>query len=386
MIQIIVAGDFCMHHRMQQFDSNKIVATTSSVIPIIQNADYALVNLECAIFESNQQSIVKSGPNLHNSSESIKAIKELGFKGVTLANNHFADYGLSAVSESLRLLEEYGIDYYGGGSNIIEASKVKYTIIKNKTIAIINSCEHEFSIATAIDGGANPLDVVDMTRAIKEARLQSDCVIVIIHGGVEHYDLPTVRMQKWYRFFIESGADAVINHHQHCYSGYEFYHGKPIVYGLGNFCFDWNGMRNSKWNEGYMVQLNIGNSITLQLIPYKQCDDQVGTFVLKERNIFDKRINELNSIIMDSALLQQKFLEFVMNKAEDYLYLFNNPQNRILRRLNKHGLLPIMFASEVLPKPIYQDKDKLLALLNDFQCEAHSDVMKVLLTQLRESV
>ena len=28
-----------------------------------------------------------------------------------------------------------------------------------------------------------------------------------------------------YRFFIDASADAVINHHQHCYSGYEEYHG-----------------------------------------------------------------------------------------------------------------------------------------------------------------
>lgn len=43
-------------------------------------------------------------------------------------------------------------------------------------------------------------------------------------------------MQEIYRFFVDIGADAVINHHQHCYSGYEVYKEKPIFYGLGNFC------------------------------------------------------------------------------------------------------------------------------------------------------
>jgi poly-gamma-glutamate synthesis protein (capsule biosynthesis protein) len=46
-------------------------------------------------------------------------------------------------------------------------------------------------------------------------------------------------MVETYRFFIEAGADAVVNHHQHCICGYEVYKGKPIFYGLGNFCFDW---------------------------------------------------------------------------------------------------------------------------------------------------
>ena len=34
------------------------------------------------------------------------------------------------------------------------------------------------------------------------------------------------------------GADAVVNHHQHCYSGYEVYKDKPVFYGLGNLLFD----------------------------------------------------------------------------------------------------------------------------------------------------
>lgn len=382
MIRITIAGDFCMHHRMQQMGRSEIVSAMSSVKPTIAESDYSLVNLECAVFDGAFQPIVKSGPNLHNSSESIKALKALGFDGVTLANNHFADYGLEAVAETLRLLKENGVDYYGGGRNLEEASQIKYIEVQKKKIAIINACEHEFSIATATEGGANPLDVVDTARAIKEARTHSDYVIVIIHGGSEHYNLPTPRMQKWYRFFVEAGADAVMNHHQHCFSGYEIYHGKPIVYGLGNFCFDWDGRRNCRWNEGYMVQLNLDKTIGLQLIPYKQCDEEVGTFVLNDREAFDKHIDELNAIIADSALLQQNFDEFVESMAEDYLYLFNNPQNRTIRRLAKKGLLPSKFASEVLPAPVYQDKTKLLALLNDFQCEAHSDMMSLVLKKM----
>ena len=30
----------------------------------------------------------------------------------------------------------------------------------------------------------------------------------------------------------------MVNHHQHCFSGYEVDNGSSILYGLGNFCFD----------------------------------------------------------------------------------------------------------------------------------------------------
>lgn len=52
-----------------------------------------------------------------------------------------------------------------------------------------------------------------------------------MHGGHEHYQLPSLRMQETYRFFIDAGADVVVNHHQHCFSGYEIYNNKYIFMG-----------------------------------------------------------------------------------------------------------------------------------------------------------
>ena len=90
-----------------------------------------------------------------------------------------------------------------------------------ETLAIINCCEHEFSIADDDSAGANPLNPIQQYYKIKEARLNADYVLVIVHGGHEMYQLPSLRMVDTYRFFIDAGADAVVNHHQHCFSGYE---------------------------------------------------------------------------------------------------------------------------------------------------------------------
>ena len=66
--------------------------------------------------------------------------------------------------------------------------------------------------------------------------------------------------------------------------------------------------------------------------------------------------------------------------------VFNNPQNRILRRLVKKGLLPKKFAAEVLPKTIVQDRERLLIMLSYFQCEAHHDIMTAILTEQRDKI
>ena len=58
--------------------------------------------------------------------------------------------------------------------------------------------------------------VKETKPVVEEAKKKADFVLVIVHGGSEHFQLPTPRMQATYRFFVDAGADAVVNHHQHC--------------------------------------------------------------------------------------------------------------------------------------------------------------------------
>lgn len=161
----------------------------------------------------------------------VDAVKYAGFDVCTLANNHILDYGTTCCLDTKRLLEEDGIKTVGIGENLSRAADILYLKKENETLAIINCCEHEFSIATEETAGANPLNPIQQYYKIQEARQSADYVLVIVHGGHEYYQLPSPRMKETYRFFIDAGADAVINHHQHCYSGYEEYKGKPIFMG-----------------------------------------------------------------------------------------------------------------------------------------------------------
>lgn len=85
----------------------------------------------------------------------------------------------------------------------------------------------------------------------------------MFHGGVEHYNLPSPEIKQLHRFFIEAGADAVVNHHQHCFSGYEVYKSRPIFYGIGNFLFDDARKIDSPWNYVYIVELRLNKVINL---------------------------------------------------------------------------------------------------------------------------
>lgn len=361
-MNILIAGDFCPQARVKQLcEEGKYTEILGNAREVVKDADFSIVNFECPVTCGGEQPIEKKGPNLQCSEKGVEAIKWTDFDCCTLANNHLLDFGERGVINTLEACKKLGIETVGGGKNLEEASQVLFKSINGNTLAVINCCEHEFSIATNNTAGANPLNPVKQYYAIKEARTKSDYVLVIIHGGHEHWQLPSIRMQETYRFFIDAGADAVVNHHQHCFSGYEIYKGKPIFYGLGNFCFDNPHITSGIWNEGFMVQLQFDNSIDFHIYPYIQCDKEPCVQLL-EPSSYESRIKELNRIIADPELLQKYQNDFYRENERNYTQLFEPHDNRLINALRRRGLIPSLISK----------KRKNMAL--DFiQCESHRD-------------
>ena len=278
-----------------------------------------------------------------------------------MANNHIFDYGTDGLYKSIECCKNVGLDVVGVGKNLQEAECTLYVDIAGKKLAIISCCEHEFSIATDTTGGANPLNPIRQYYCIQEAKKNADYVLVIVHGGHEHYQLPSPRMQETYRFFVDAGADAVVNHHQHCYSGYENYNDSPIFYGLGNFCFDWEGTPTREWTEGYLVEIDFDATITFKIYPYCQYGDYA-TINLLEEDIFNEAINKLNKIISNPESLKNSSLDYY-NRSKDEIASFLEPiRNRYIRGLQNRGLLPKLMNNKWLP-----------VLSNAVMCEAHKD-------------
>ena len=363
-MKILVAGDFCPQLRVAEaFECEDYSSVLSEVQAVTKEADYSIVNFECPVVSGVAKPIGKIGPNLCCATNGVNAIKYAGFDCVTLANNHFFDYGKEGVAETISALNKESVEYVGGGMNLIEASQVLYKDINGKRLAVINCCEHEFSIATETSAGSNPLNPIQQYYAIKEAKTKADYVLVIVHGGHEHWQLPSPRMVETYRFFIEVGADAVVNHHQHCYSGLEVYLGKPIFYGLGNFCFDKNNHRNDFWNEGYMVMLSFDDAIGYEILPYHQCSNDPKV-VLLPKNAFETNIKELNVILTNNKLLREKTEEYYASaiRFSDFLEPI---RTRAYMACKKRGYLPS-----------FVSKSRKLEARNYIQCEAHRDILQ----------
>ena len=361
-MSIIIAGDFSLQGRLTKCtDKDVLRHLLWGGVGYCKLADYSIVNFESPI-TTNNLAILKDGPSLKNPVEAIPVLKDIGFNVVTLANNHLKDYGSQGVLDTLRFCKEQGIMKVGAGESLEEARKPIILRKETLNIGILNVCEHEASIATESSPGAAPLELANLFYDIKELRKEVDKVIVIIHGGCEHYQLPTPRMKRDYHLIIDIGADVIVNHHQHCYSGYEIYNGKPIFYGLGNFFFDNPRKRTDKWNEGLLLKLDISMEDThFELIPYNQCD-QDPVIIIKEYDEVKDKIEELNAIIADDKLLNEHFEKLVESKKP--LYPFLPYGNHYLRALYNRNYLPDGMSESRKAK-----------IENAISCETHREVL-----------
>src|SRR5262249_37626879 len=135
--------------------------------------------------------IRKSGPVLGAESACVAGLVAGGIKVLGLANNHILDHGASGIDNTLRVCGRAGIRTFGAGRNLAQAREILVMQAGPVRIGLLGLAEQEWSIATENSAGANPMDLIDSVRNIKQQRNHFDFLIALLHGGVEGYPLPS---------------------------------------------------------------------------------------------------------------------------------------------------------------------------------------------------
>jgi poly-gamma-glutamate synthesis protein (capsule biosynthesis protein) len=367
MIKIGFTGDFCPWMRIEDNIKNQTWKPLfDSVKPFFDENDLNILDLECPLTKTTS-TISKTGPHIKAHPETAVILNYLNCELVATANNHFKDYDWDGILETYDTLGKHQIKWLGSGANLKEASLIYYWEKDNSTFAFINVAENEWTTTTGSQPGCHPIDLVSIYNQIQEAKTKADFIVVIAHGGHEHYDLPSPRMKKWYRFFVDAGAHAIIGHHTHIISGFEIYKDAPIFYSLGNFCFDWEGMRDLPWNKGMIVRLQFekGKPITVERAYVEQNTDEVGVRLLSfnEKSKIEVHQEQLNAIIADDSKLQNAFDDYVQQWKPIMNTWIQPYKGKYLPSLYKKGLLPSIIT-----------KNKKLLFTNLIRCEAHRDI------------
>ena len=262
-ITIAFAGDilfdaqYAVMSAMLQNGGDISAAIAPGLIEEMQNADIMMLNNEFPYSDrgtptEGKQFTFRAKPSY------VSYLDDLGVDLVSLANNHAYDYGEAAFLDTLTTLEEAGITYVGAGRNLEEARRPVYYIIDNMKIAFVSATQIERLDNPDTKGATDSSAGVfrcwngdNLIETVKEAKENSDFVIVYLHWGTENEVNIDWAQEKQAPEVAAAGADLIIGDHPHCLQQISVVQGVPVIYSLGNFWF------NSKTVDTGMVKVTL---------------------------------------------------------------------------------------------------------------------------------
>lgn len=335
------------------------------LMSLIQASDFTVANLEVPLTDK-ESPIHKCGPCLIAPVSTINGYKKVGIDILTLANNHILDQGEEGLKSTISVLDKNDIQHIGAGGNLAEACKPYIFECKGKKIGIYTCTEHEFSIATENSAGANPFDPLESFDHVLELKKQCDYVIVLYHGGKEHYRYPTPNLQKVCRKFVDKGADLVVCQHSHCIGCEEKWKSGLIVYGQGNFIFDYSS--SEYWQTSMLIEIN--DDFTISYIPIVKKQETVAMASEEQAKTIMEDFYARSKQILIPGEINKLFDAYSESMKNMYLARMTGKDSFVFRVCNKltgHRLSKGAFDRRY-------SKDALKALQNSIECESHREI------------
>lgn len=335
------------------------------LLDILKSVKYRIFNLEIPLTDI-ESPIQKQGPNLIAPTKTIAGYKALGVDLLTLANNHILDQGQQGLESTCKILKENKIDFLGVGATYKEATKPYIFDFVSKKIGVYACAEHEFSIVTNYAPGANPFDPLETLDHISSLKEKCDYLIVLYHGGKEHYRYPSPYLQKVCRKMVEKGADLVICQHSHCIGCEEKYLAGTIVYGQGNFLFDHS--KNICWQTSLLI--SVDELFEVSYIPLVKNDNVVRLATGEKAVTILQEFKERSEQIKSHEFIENKYKEFADEMFIGQFLPFTGKESVLFRAINK---LCSNKLRQYKIKKKYTQKN-LLIIRNYIECEAHREL------------
>lgn len=236
------------------------------IAPLLKKADQVIVNLETPLTDSVRSPFNKDEKYRIHKGDIINTpavLKKYNITTVSLANNHSLDYGKDGFYQTIQVLRDNYISFFGAGLNEQEAA-LPYiygckTSNKNFNIKIIGGLDYSgkydsvYSFyATKDSAGVNVLRSKKIIEQVKSVRSEDKTAFIIVYPHwFQNYEWKTADQTRLTHLMIDAGADMVIGHGAHMFQEIELYKDKWIIYSLGNFVFNAPGRYEKKEANPY---------------------------------------------------------------------------------------------------------------------------------------
>ncbi len=217
----------------------------AGIRPLLERARTSVVNLECVISERGAP-VPGKKYHLRAPIAGIAALRAAGIDLVSVANNHVGDFGPDAARDAIERLRGAGVAVLGNAGAFVDG---------NLALLALNDLE--------------PWDRARVAEEITQMKTQGKNVIAFMHWGEENTSAVTARQREVARWLIDHGVDLIAGSHPHRVQPLDYYHGRPVIYSLGNLVFD-GAPGVAGWNAGNLLEVGFGQrggAPSLRLIP-----------------------------------------------------------------------------------------------------------------------
>ncbi len=212
--------------------------------PYLELADFASVNLETQVIETEPAEKAPKSVTFFTPPETVDALQWAGVDYVTLGNNHTYDYLDAGLKATLKHLRQRGMAFSGAGLTENEALRSFEATLGGSRYGMQGyvgwaGSARPSQVAEGNTKGGPPLGSFEaIVASVARDRSQGLSPIVQYHGSLEYGDEPSLDTETRLKGAIDAGAVMALGHHPHVYQGLEVYKGKLIAWSLGNFTFD----------------------------------------------------------------------------------------------------------------------------------------------------
>ncbi len=206
--------------------------------PALEGSDLVFGNLEMPVGEPSWVEPGRS-PEFHHDADLIPALRRLGLRLVSLANNHILDCGARGLDRTREACEAAGLVCFGAGRNLDEARRpARLEVAGRSVVALGYASAGTQSAAGANRPGPAPLDRDRIAEDLAEWRPRCDLLLVSVHWGSMYVDYPPPRVLELAALLESSGVDLVLGHHPHVTQGFRRRGRTLTLFSLGDAIFN----------------------------------------------------------------------------------------------------------------------------------------------------
>lgn len=247
-------------------------------------ADVLFGDLEMCLHDPSSRIVDKPGW-IQSDVRMVEGLVDTGFAVVSCANN--VNHGADAILSSIDVLDRHGIAHVGSGRDlaaarrpaIVERRGLRFGFLANTAVFFPHDhaagedapgvaalkCHtayqphprvHELPGAPAITRSwPDPAALRRLLEDVRQLRPRVDVLVTYFHWGVSGMAELAEYQPIVAREVVDAGADLVLGSHAHMPQPVEVYRGKVILYGLGNFAFDW--VKMAKHRTGLIARCDV---------------------------------------------------------------------------------------------------------------------------------